>query len=92
MYLNQGRCGYGRRHSDVLELDDEPLLRHNPVDVLKYSWHPARARSERNPCDRIAAEWRVLTTQAADGSVGRGERTAAAFGQFLILIDALFPS
>ena len=20
-------------------VDDEPLLRHNPVDVLKYSWH-----------------------------------------------------
>jgi hypothetical protein len=36
-------------------VDDEPLLRHNPVDVLKYSWHPAKARSERIPCDRIGA-------------------------------------
>jgi integrase len=69
-------------------VDDEPLLRHNPVDVLKYSWHPAKARSERIPCNRIGAVWRMLAAQARDGSVARGERTAAAFVQFLILTGA----
>jgi integrase len=69
-------------------VDDEPLLRHNPVDVLKYSWHPAKARSERIPCDRIGAVWRMLAVQARDGSLARGERTAAAFVQFLILTGA----
>ena len=69
-------------------VDDEPLLRHNPVDVLNYSWHPAKARSERIPCDRIGAVWRMLGVQARDGSVARGERTAAAFVQFLILTGA----
>jgi integrase len=69
-------------------VDDEPLLRHNPVDVLKYSWHPSKARSERIPFDAIGAVWHMLIAQARDGSTGRGERTAAAFVQFLILTGA----
>ena len=69
-------------------VDDAPLLRHNPVDVLKYSWHPTKARSERIPCDRIGAVWQMLTAQARAGSAARGERTAAAFVQFLILTGA----
>lgn len=68
--------------------DDEPLLRRNPVDVLKYSWHPMKARSERIPYDRIGAVWHMLAAQARHGCVGRGERPAAAFIQFLILTGA----
>lgn len=69
-------------------VDDEPLLRHNPVDALKYSWHPTKARSERIPFDRVGAVWRMLSAQARQGSLARGERTAAAFVQFLILTGA----
>jgi integrase len=69
-------------------VDNDPLLRHNPVDVLKYSWHPTRARSERIPFDRVGAVWRMLSAQARQGSVARGERTAASFIQFLILTGA----
>lgn len=69
-------------------VDDEPLLRHNPVDALKYSWHPTKARSERIPFDRIGDVWHMLAKQAQQGSVARGERTAAAFVQFLILTGA----
>jgi integrase len=69
-------------------VDDEPLLRHNPVDVLKYSWHPTRARSERIPSDKIGAVWHLLAQQAREGCTGRGERSAAAFIQFLILTGA----
>ena len=67
---------------------DESLLRENPVDVLKYSWHATNARSERIPFDRLGAVWKMLVTQARDGNVARGERTAAAFVQFLILSGA----
>jgi integrase len=69
-------------------VDDEPLLSHNPVDVLKYSWHPTKARSERIPFDRIGEVWHMLAAQAQQGSVARGERTAASFVQFLILTGA----
>ncbi|MDP1692679.1 MAG: integrase family protein [Burkholderiaceae bacterium] len=69
-------------------VDDEPVLRQNPVDVLKYSWHPTKARSERIPFDRIGAVWHMLAAQAHSGCVARGERTAAAFIQFLILTGA----
>jgi integrase len=69
-------------------VDDEPLLRQNPVDVLKFSWHPTKARSERIPFDRIGEVWRMLTVQAHRGSFARGQRTAAAFIQFLILTGA----
>jgi integrase len=69
-------------------VDDEPLLRQNPVDVLKFSWHPTKARSERIPFDRIGDVWQMLAKQAQQGSVARGERTAADFVQFLILTGA----
>ena len=68
--------------------NDAPLMVENPVDVLKHSWHPKNARSERIPNDKVGSVWRMLAKQALEGSEARGMRTAAAYVQFLILTGA----
>jgi integrase len=78
--LNFARSRY--RTNDAL------LMAENPVDVLKQSWHPKRARSERIPNAKVGSVWRMLATQALGGSEARGISTAAAYVQFLILTGA----
>lgn len=73
---------------DRYRTDDEPLLPENPVDVLKRTWHPTKARTERVPHDKMGAVWAALELQRAQGSVGRGLSTAAAFVQFQLLTGA----
>lgn len=73
---------------DRYRTDDEPLLPENPVDVLKRTWHPSKARTERVPHDKIGAVWLALEEQRTKGSVARGLSTAAAFVQFQLTTGA----
>ena len=73
---------------DRYRTDDEPLLPENPVDVLKRTWHPTKARTERVPHDKMGAVWLALEHQRTQGSVTRGLGTAAAFVQFQLLTGA----
>lgn len=73
---------------DRYRTDDEPLLPENPVDVLKRTWHPTKARTERVPNDKMGAVWAALDRQRTEGSVARGLSTAAAFVQFQLLTGA----
>jgi integrase len=73
---------------DRYRANDAPLLNENPVSVLNRAWHPKNARTERIPSDRVGAVWRMLSTQALEGSAAKGVQTAAAIVQFLILTGA----
>lgn len=73
---------------DRYRTNDEPLLPENPVDVLKRTWHPSKARTERIGNDKVGAVWNALEKQRTEGSELRGMQTAAAFVQFLILTGA----
>lgn len=73
---------------DRYRTNDEPLMVENPVDVLKRTWHPSKARTERIPNDKVGMVWNELTTRRTGQSDAQGLCTAAAYVQFLILTGA----
>jgi integrase len=70
---------------DKYRVGDEPLIRENPVRVLKGQMAPPKVRTTKVPMDRIGHVWEALRAVRADLSHRDATHTAADALAFMLL-------
>ncbi|TXI83478.1 MAG: integrase, partial [Cupriavidus sp.] len=70
---------------DKYRVGDEPLIRENPVRVLKGQMAPPKARTTKVPMERIGHVWEALRTLRADPAHVDATHTQADALAFMLL-------
>lgn len=71
--------------ADKYRVNDERLLRENPVDVLRGQMAPPKVRTTKIPADRVGHVWEALRTIRADPAQLTATHTHADALTFMLL-------